>query len=123
WFAHPFFALDAARQIRVGLPAGCALTEPHGFTLDGRTLRLQQPFTGRDDGAFQPLQWPPDQDFDVSVAHPRLSEIRFTADFVPLECPIWANGHTFSIEPYQALQLEPVETRQWTLSYRLGLPR
>ena len=122
WFAHPFFALDERGLITVQLPAGTHLPENAGFRLDGGSLTMKRRFTGQHDGHFELLDWPADTPLDIRLSHPRLAQISFSTSFLPSECPVWANGHTFSIEPYQTLQLEPVETRHWTLRYEFGRP-
>jgi hypothetical protein len=123
WFAHPFFALNEEGGIDVQVPAGTRLEENPGFALNDRRLTLRRVFHGVEDGHFQPLQLPAGTPLEVRVAHPKLADIHFATSFVPSECPIWANGHTFSIEPYQTLHLEPVETRHWTLRYGFGPAR
>ena len=122
WFAHPFFALDAEQRIEVALPAGSALPPDSGFTLDAHgSLRPARGHVGKDDGAFALLSLPAHHGLDVRLAHPRLTDgIRFTTTFAPSECPVWINGFTFSIEPYQTLALAPGETRKWTLRYTFG---
>ena len=123
WFAHPFFALDPQGLVAVELPHGCRLPDNPGFVLDGRRLSLRRRFTGKDDGHFELLQLPPERNLVAHVSHPRLSRVTLETSFAPSECPVWANGHTFSIEPYQTLRLEPAQTRHWTLRYGFGARR
>ncbi len=122
WFAHPFFALDDQRRITVQIPPGTRVPPDSGFTLDdGRILRPSRAHAGKDDGAFALLALPPAQVLEATVSHPRLAGgIRISTTFVPSECPVWINGHTFSIEPYQRLDLAPGESRDWELRYAFG---
>ncbi len=123
WFAHPFFTLDADRLIQVQLPAGTALADgAAGFSVDAAaTLRPDRAHEGKDDGAFALLNLPTGAPLDATIAHPRLAGgIRFSTTFAPSECPVWINGHTFSIEPYQTLALQPGESREWELRYDFG---
>ncbi|HEY0946643.1 MAG TPA: hypothetical protein VGD81_15295 [Opitutaceae bacterium] len=121
WFVHPFFAL-ADGMIAATLPAGTELAENPGFALEKGVLRNRRRFAGRDDGHFDRVTLPGRQPLQTRLSHPRLTHIEFSTSFIPTECVIWANGHTFSIEPYLAIDLAPGETRQWSLSYRFGGP-
>ena len=119
WFAHPFFALDEAHQIEVTVPANTGLPPDSGFSQTGSTLRPARRYEGKDDGAFTLLTLPPDRPLEAYLSHPGLPHgIQFTTTFVPSECPIWVNGFTFSIEPYQTLQIAPGETKSWALTYQ-----
>jgi hypothetical protein len=125
WFAHPFFALDPEGGIEVRLPAGSKVPADSGFLIgpDGH-LRPVRRHQGKDDGAFTLLGLPTAPFLSVRVSHSHLPEgIRFSTTFAPSECPVWINGHTFSIEPYQRLGLAPGETREWNLSYEFGNSR
>lgn len=117
WFAHPFWALTDNRA-RLSLPAGTALPGNPGFALasDG-TLTFQRPFTAPDDSQFVLLSLPPGRELAVTVDHPTLLRATFATSFVPDECPLWANAHTVSLEPYLALNLAPGETRRWHLTH------
>jgi hypothetical protein len=119
WFAHPFFALTNG-QIRVRLPAAARLPENPGFSLEAGELVQKRRFVGKDDGHLDSLQLPAGEPLRCRVDHPRLTQIDFRTSFVPSECLIWGNGHTFSIEPYLALSLSPRETRDWELRYGFG---
>ena len=121
WFAHPFFALGHDGRVTVNLPAGCSLPENPGFQLQDRTLTFRRRFHGVDDGQFVLLTCPAGEPLHASVSHPQLRAVEFSTSFAPDECPIWGNGYTFSIEPYQTLELQPVETRSWTLRYRFDV--
>jgi hypothetical protein len=49
-----------------------------------------------------------------------LASVRFSTDFAPFKCVLWANGNTLSYEPYLALDLAPGQSREWTLTYEFG---
>lgn len=120
WFAHPFFALTAGR-ITARLPDGCRLTANPGFALEGSTLAFRRPFVTPADDQFALLETPRGLPLAAKLSHPRLDGIGFSADFAPDECPVWANAHTFSIEPYLHLRLAPGEPRRWRLRYDFGV--
>lgn len=123
WFAHPFFALQADGLQHVNLPEGTQLPENPGYILTGRELTLRRAFVGLHGGHLEHLGLPAGQPFTATLAHPRLSGVRFTTDFAPFKCVLWANGNTLSLEPFLALNLAPGETRGWTLTYDFGAPR
>lgn len=125
WFAHPFFALDAEGGIEVRIPVGTKVPAGSGFLIGpDDQLRPARRHQGKDDGAFALLDLPAAPTMGVQVSHPRLPEgIHFSTTFAPSECPVWVNGHTFSIEPYQRLELAPGESREWTLGYEFGESR
>lgn len=120
WFAHPFFALQADGRQHVTLPEGTQLAANPGYVLSGRTLTLRRAFFGIEDGHLEPLVLPPGQPFVATLFHPRLPAVRFTTDFAPFKCLLWANGNTLSLEPFLALKLAPGESREWTLTYDFG---
>lgn len=120
WFAHPFFPLHPSDDRLAILPPASRLPVNPGLRLSAGQLSLRRRFSGADDGQFALLELPPAPSFAAVIAHPICGEIRFTTTFPPTECPVWANEHTFSIEPYQTLRLEPGETRRWALHYSFG---
>ena len=120
WFAHPFFALQADGLQRLTLPAGTQLPENPGYVLTGRELTFRRAFVGENDGHLEHLALPAGRPFAASLAHPKLTGLRFAADFVPFKCVLWANGHTLSLEPFLSLHLAPGESREWTLTYDFG---
>ncbi|MEY2880511.1 MAG: hypothetical protein RLZZ15_2891, partial [Verrucomicrobiota bacterium] len=113
WFPHPFWALTENRA-RLLLPAGATLPDNPGFALapDG-TLTFKRPFTARTDNQFALLALPPARPLALSLDHPKLARVTFATSYVPDECPVWANAHTISVEPYLDLRLAPGETRHW----------
>lgn len=117
WFAHPFWPLTQGRA-RITLPAGTTLPENPGFAVatDG-TLSFVRPFTGKDDTQFSLLALPPNQPLSLTLDHPHLARVSFETSFVPDECPVWANAHTISVEPYLNLCLAPGETRRWHVKH------
>jgi len=122
WFAHPFWPLTRGRT-QVRLPRGTSLPENPGFEVaaDG-TLRFRRPFVSPDDSQFALLTLPPHQPLVLSLDHPELARVSFETSFVPDECPVWANAHTISVEPYLNLRLAPGETRRWHVQHRFEAP-
>lgn len=121
WFAHPFFALDDAGMMTVTLPESAHIPAESGFNLVGRSLTPARRYHGAEDGAFVLLEGVSKAPLRVSISHPALPNgIQFSTDFTPSECPIWMNGFTFSIEPYQKLELATGESRTWELKYLFG---
>ena len=117
WFAHPFWPLTAGRA-HVSLPAGTTVPENPGFrlTADG-ALTFRRPFLTAADSQFALLTLPPDRALTLAINHPKLPRVTFATSFVPDECPVWANAHTLSVEPYLNLRLAPGETRHWHLRH------
>lgn len=132
WFAHPFWPLTQQRA-RLALPAGTTLPDNPGFAVapDG-TLTFQRPFVAPDDSQFallalpSPLRPAPSSflpsspspaALSLSLDHPTLRRVTFSTSFAPSECPVWANAHTVSVEPYLALRLAPGETHRWHLRH------
>jgi hypothetical protein len=115
WFAHPFWALSGGRA-RLSLPRGSTLPENPGFALapDG-TLTFRRPFLAEDDSQFALLTLPSGRRLEMSLDHPHLPGVTLATSFVPDECPVWANAHTVSVEPYLNLNLAPGETKHWSL--------
>ena len=121
WFAHPFFALGENASLHAELPPNASLPVDSGFELDDRLLTPSRKYIGKDDGAFALLEGVTDTKLEITIDHPRLSGgIQFSTDFAMSECPIWMNGFTFSIEPYQVLDLAPGAHRDWQLTYAFG---
>ena len=113
WFPHPFWALTAGRA-RIALPAGTNLPENPGFAIDAKgALTFKRPFLTKDDSQFALLTLPPAGELKLSLDHPKLKRVTFEVNYTPSECPVWANAHTASVEPYLALTLAPGETRHW----------
>jgi len=120
WFAHPFFAL-ADGTLTCDLPPGYGCEENPGFAVDpaGR-LTFKRRFAGTEDGHFQQLIVPRDKPLQAILSHPKLEYVKFETDFVPDLCPVWGNGHTWSIEPFIITELAPGESREWTIRYEFG---
>jgi hypothetical protein len=113
WFPHPFWALTAGRA-RITLPAGTTIPENPGFAVaaDG-VLTFKRPFVAAGDSQFALLSLPSGRELTLAIDHPQLARITFATSFTPDECPVWANAHTISVEPYLNLSLAPGETRAW----------
>jgi hypothetical protein len=123
WFVHPFFALDDKGLFSATLPASAQLPADSGFDLVDSKLSGSRRYIGKDDGAFALLEGVTGTPLAVNIAHPALaSGIDFSTDFALSECPIWVNGFTFSIEPYQRITLAPGESHDWALLYGFSAP-
>jgi len=122
WFPHPFFALTHG-LIEAELPKGCTLPENPGFSLVDKRLTSKKRFVGIQDGHMNFLKLPAAKTLRARVNHPHLTHVEFETSYIPSQCPIWANGLTFSIEPYLAHTLAPGETLQWSVSTAFGQPR
>jgi len=122
WFVHPFFALTDGR-IALDLPPGATLPENPGFALAAGRFTQKRVFQGLHDGQFELLGLPAGEPLRCRLSHPTLTHVDFATSFVPSECPVWGNGHTFSIEPYLAATLAPGATLEWHLRYGFGAPR
>ena len=112
WFAHPFWALTGGRA-RLELPAGTTVPDNPGFAIADATLTFKRAFIAQTDNQFALLTLPRDRELSVVLDHPPLQRVTFATSFVPDECPVWANAHTVSVEPYLNLRLAPGETRHW----------
>lgn len=118
WFAHPFWALSEGRA-RVSLPAGSTLPDNPGFAVDAAgVLTFRRPFVTPKDDQFALLTLPSRSPLTVAIDHPVLPGVSFSTDFVPDECPVWANARTVSVEPYLYLAIPPGETRHWSVEHR-----
>jgi len=122
WFPHPFFALTDG-LIQTEVPEGCTLPENPGFSLAGNHLNSKKRFVGIRDGHMNFLKLPTGKTLRARISHPHLTHVEFETSYVPSQCPIWANGLTFSIEPYLAHTLAPGETLQWSVRTAFGPPR
>lgn len=113
WFPHPFWSLTHGRA-RMQLPAGTTVPENSVYAIapDG-ALTFKRTFGPRPDNQFVILTLPPKTPLALSLDHPKLARVTFDVSYVAEECPLWANGHTISAEPYLALTLAPGETRHW----------
>ena len=116
WFAHTFFPLsDGTLVCQLQFPA--TMPENPGYTLEDGFIRFKKPLRSFEEDEFTMLEIGPDTSFDATLSHPTLEAIRITGDFALARLPIWANGNTFSIEPYIHRSLEPGEQTDWTLTY------
>lgn len=116
WFVHSFFPLtDGTLVCQLHFPA--RMPENPGFTLTDGCIQFVKPFRTFEDDAFVMLEIDPDTPFDATLSHPSLDGIRINGDFTLARLPVWANGNTFSIEPYIHRSLEPGEQTDWTLNY------
>ncbi len=113
WFPHPFWALTGQRA-EMQLPAGTTVPDNGVFAIaaDG-ALTFKRPFGPKPDNQFALLTLPPQTPLALSLNHPKLARVTFDVSYVPVECPIWGNGHTVSVEPYLGLSIPPGETRHW----------
>jgi hypothetical protein len=119
WFCHPFFALTDG-VIDATLPEGSGLPENPGFALAGRAFTQKRRFAHEQDGHLDFLRLPAGGNLAVRLTHPVLTHVDFETSFAPSECLVWGNSNTFSIEPYQVLDLAPGQTQEWSLRYTFG---
>jgi hypothetical protein len=121
WFAHPFWPLTGGRA-RIQLPPGTTVPTNPGFSIatDG-TLTFRRAFVGEQDNQFALLTLPPGVELSARFAHPVISGVTFTASFVPNECPVWANAHTVSVEPYLDLRIAPGHSEHWHVQHGFEL--
>jgi hypothetical protein len=119
WFAHPFFPLNDDLRCG-GLPPGHALEENPGFVLDpGGELRMR-PEHDWDAGCYTHIRQPRGgAPFSLDLIHPRAGRVRLQADFTPMKIALWANGKTFSPEPFLEKTLAPGDSFGWSLEYLL----
>ncbi len=116
WFAHPFWPLTDHRA-QLELPAGTILPDHPGFAIAAGRLTFKRPLITERDSEFTLLTLPRRRELSVALDHPTLARVNFSTSFVPDECPVWANAHTVSVEPYLILRLAPGETRHWQLRH------
>jgi len=122
WFPHPFFALTDG-LIQAEVPEGCTLPDNPGFSLAGKSLSSKKRFVGVKDGHMDFLHLPAGKTLRARMNHPHLTHVEFETSYIPSQCPVWANGLTFSIEPYLAHTLAPGATLEWSVRTTFGQPR
>ena len=118
WFAHPFFPrMATGESCRPGF--SFRLPASDGFAVDSDgAIGLRKAFNW-DEGCFQHLDGVEGQRFNIRQRHPLCGEIVVDGDFPLHRIALWANAHTFSIEPFLQHTLRPEEGYTWTLTYRL----
>jgi hypothetical protein len=122
WFPHPFFALTDG-LVRAEMSPGFSMAENPGFHWKDNVITLKRRFTGPRDGHMELMTPPTTGVLRAQIDHPRLEGVEFETSYTPSECPIWANGLTFSIEPYLAAVLPPGQSHRWNVRYRFGQGR
>jgi hypothetical protein len=121
WFAHPFLPIPpSADVVRWGTPFAGGVEDNPGFESTGERLRLRRRFTGKDDGHFERLVLATAAPLLARIEHADTGGVEMTTSFVPDEVYVWANGNTFSLEPYLLTTLAPGDARSWWVSYRFG---
>jgi hypothetical protein len=122
WFAHPFFPVPPDYRCSV-LPAGVALNENPGFTLQaGRILVMKSdhPWSA---GHFEVARLPEHPGpLYVRQFHPRVNGINVRCTFVPSRLAFWANDRTYSFEPFTQGELVPGQIARWDITYTFGEP-
>lgn len=118
WFPHPFFQLVDGR-ITGRIPRELTVDENPGFAVDEGAFAMRQRFPVGSPGHFQLLKVAP-VPLDATFTHPRLEFVRMRCDYVATEIPLWANHHTFSIEPYLYATLAAGEEKTWSVRYEFG---
>jgi len=119
WFPHPFFQLADGR-ISGRLPREFKVADNPAFALTDGAFAMQQSFPAGAGGHFQLLQVAP-VPLEATFSHPRLSFVRMRVDYVATKMPVWANHHTFSIEPYLQTEVAPGVERAWSTRYEFGV--
>jgi hypothetical protein len=119
WFAHPFFPLNG--DLRCGrLPRGHELEENPGFVVGKEGDLRMSPGHDWDTGCYTHIRRPAgDALFSLDLIHPTAERIRLQGDFIPLKIALWANGRTFSPEPFVERTLAPGDSFRWSLEYSL----
>ena len=117
WFAHPFFPRMAKDEsCRPGFTY--VLPECAGYFVDrAGAIGLRENFDWNA-GAYQLLEGMEDEQFCVRARHPLCEAVHVDGDFPLHRVALWANQHTFSIEPFLQRTLQPEEEYAWTLTYR-----
>jgi hypothetical protein len=118
WFPHPFFQLVDGR-ITGRLPPDFTVEGDPVFSLVNGELAMQRSFPAGGGGHYKLLQLAP-VPLDATFTHPRLSFVRMRVDYIATKLPVWANHHTFSIEPYLQTELAPGVERAWSVRYEFG---
>ena len=120
WFSHPFFAPGNDGHAEAELPSCVGMRENTGFALSNSVLRARRRFDGEKDGHFQQLEIGKACRLVASVRGQGGGDVRFTCDFEIDELYAWANGNTFSLEPYLKTELTPGESRSWSVHYEFA---
>jgi hypothetical protein len=117
WFAHPFFPLTADLRC-CSLRQGWSVEHNPGFSkgADG-VLAMSRGFNWPS-GHYELIRGCAGEMLDSAMAHPLVGSVRISGDFPLFRIAIWANDHTFSIEPFRADGLQSGESARWTLSYQ-----
>jgi len=118
WFPHPFFQLVNG-LISGRLPREFTVDDNPAFSLTDGRFAMKQSFPAGSGGHFQLLHVAP-VPLDATFSHSRLSFMRMRVDYVATKIPVWANHHTFSIEPYLQTELAPGDERAWSVRYEFG---
>lgn len=115
WFPHPFFQLGEGR-IAGRLPREFGIADNPVFALNDGAFAMRHGFPLGSGGHFELLRVRPIP-FEANFTHPRLPFVRMRCDYVAAEIPVWANHHTFSIEPYLHARLAAGEEKTWSVQY------
>jgi hypothetical protein len=98
------------------LPASYRAPENDAYRCRNGEFQQIKTYAPGDLGLFLPLQFEP-APLTVWFAHPDLEGVVMSCDYAPSTAPVWANAHTFSIEPYLKAQVLPGKSRVWTITY------
>lgn len=117
WFAHPNFPL-ANGCISCLLPTEYRMKENPDFWMNRfGHLALRRPFLLETDNHLEWLSGVPHDRFLAAVDHPTVKRVQIRTDFPPDRLGVWANRHTFSIEPYAIRRVPPRGCAEWSISY------
>lgn len=116
WFAHPFFPINADLTCcQLSLPLKIPIN--NGFSLNSENFICMNSDYKWENGCYQSLDIPWNQQLNVLVHHPLLGISKIKCNFLPTWLPIWANRNTFSLEPFFSKMISPGKSEKWSIKY------
>lgn len=116
WFAHPFFPHNKDMSCCI---LSCPVTIPEnpGFFLKNNQIFMKKEYDW-EKGCYRALGIPWGSSLFADFSHPFLERILLKCSFNPVWLPIWANTHTFSLEPFFSKVITPGSTEKWSICYQ-----